>query len=138
MTFFLNAIINLRHPEEARSAVSKDASFLMQHRFPAHRRFFHRVSAETIAATRLPRHLFARIDRAGGHPHTPPLSCPMLRRGSARPARHGEESGDDARSRHDRPVQDVGAGHGAAGGPATTIIRVGPIFPQSYRAGEQS
>src|SRR5216684_9077830 len=25
MTFFLNAIINLRHPEEARSAVSKDA-----------------------------------------------------------------------------------------------------------------
>jgi len=30
MTFFLNAIINLRHPEEARSAVSKDAYFDMQ------------------------------------------------------------------------------------------------------------
>ena len=27
MTFFLNAIIDLRHPEEARSAVSKDAHF---------------------------------------------------------------------------------------------------------------
>ena len=28
MTFFLNAIISLRHPEEARSAVSKDAGWL--------------------------------------------------------------------------------------------------------------
>src|SRR6266849_6163066 len=31
MTFFLNAIINLRHPEEARSAVSKDARWHVQH-----------------------------------------------------------------------------------------------------------
>src|SRR5229473_1660786 len=30
MTFFLNAITNLRHPEEARSAVSKDAKMLMR------------------------------------------------------------------------------------------------------------
>jgi len=32
MTFFLNDIISLRHPEEARSAVSKDAYFVMQRR----------------------------------------------------------------------------------------------------------
>jgi hypothetical protein len=41
MTVFLNAIINLRHPEEARSAVSKDAYFVMQRRFPTLRRLFH-------------------------------------------------------------------------------------------------
>jgi hypothetical protein len=34
MTFFLNAIINLHHAEEARSAVSKDAHFVMQPLFP--------------------------------------------------------------------------------------------------------
>jgi hypothetical protein len=35
MTFFLNAINKLRHPEEAQSAVSKDATIVMQ---PASRR----------------------------------------------------------------------------------------------------
>jgi hypothetical protein len=30
MTFFLNAIVDFRHPEEARSAVSKDAQTTMQ------------------------------------------------------------------------------------------------------------
>jgi hypothetical protein len=64
MTFFVNAIRDLRHPEEAegshpppqhqlylcaamkqrykeaQSAVSKDAYFVMQHLFPKPRRFF--------------------------------------------------------------------------------------------------
>jgi hypothetical protein len=30
MTFFFNAITKLRHPEEARSAVSKDARIVVQ------------------------------------------------------------------------------------------------------------
>jgi hypothetical protein len=31
MTFFLNAINDLRHPEEARSAIFKDAPAALQH-----------------------------------------------------------------------------------------------------------
>jgi hypothetical protein len=34
MTYFVNAIINSRHPEEARSAVSKDAYVVVQRLFP--------------------------------------------------------------------------------------------------------
>ena len=58
--------------------------------------------------------------------------------GAAWPACRGEESGDDARSRHDRPAEDGGPKR-VAGGPTTTIIRVDRTYPQfnrDYRAGE--
>ena len=52
--------------------------------------------------------------------------------GAAWPACRGEESGDDARSRHDRPAEDGGPKR-VAGGPTTTIIRVDRTYPQFYR-----
>jgi hypothetical protein len=52
--------------------------------------------------------------------------------GTAWPARRGEESGDDARFRHDEPAKDGGRNR-VAGGPATTIVRAGPTYPQFYR-----
>jgi len=52
--------------------------------------------------------------------------------GAAWPARRGEESGDDARFRHDEPAEDGGPTR-VAGGPATTIVRARPAYPQFYR-----
>jgi len=52
--------------------------------------------------------------------------------GAAWPARRGEESGDDARFRHDGPAEDGGPTR-VAGGPATTIVRARPTYPQFYR-----
>src|SRR5439155_19975891 len=52
MTFFLNAIINLRHPEEARSAVSKDACSPMRCLLLAPRAPAARVGRVERSATR--------------------------------------------------------------------------------------
>ena len=50
MTFFLNPFIGLRHPKEARSAVSKDAYWVMQTLFRTLRQIFHyRLSLEDYA-----------------------------------------------------------------------------------------
>src|SRR5579864_189071 len=97
----------------------------------------------------------ARCPRDGSRPETetrtqsPPASSSgeltalaailILRRfparcfgGAALPARRGEESGDDARFRHDGPAEDGGPTR-VAGGPATTIVRARPTYPQFYR-----
>src|SRR5436853_7058469 len=83
----------------------------------------------------------ARIDSPAGHPHTLRLSCPMLRGARLEPACRCEESGDDARSRHDPPAPDGGSEYRAAGGTTTTITRVlvaRSDFRKSIRAGESS
>jgi len=45
MRIFLNAIISYPHPEEAQSAVSKDAYFVMQHLFQTLWRFLQPLAA---------------------------------------------------------------------------------------------